>query len=197
MTSIVSIFSLTLLAATNGFAAEQIAPPTLQNYEALGNLESTRELGCVATEKLSNKLTPADLYKSSLACTNQGKYKEGAVIFALAGVYGRFDTLRVSDQSAHQGLSVLKMQVFSSMLPEQQNELQASITKMATSPKSLAAVCQAFVRIGPPEYFPRYMIQHGMGAFKASNTDDGIVKGFNPSAAWTESLDSYLHCKNL
>lgn len=196
-TTILSILSLAFFAATHSFAAERIMPQQIKNYEAPGNLESTRELGCVATEKLTSKSTPVELYQASLACINNREYQESAVTFALAGVYGRFDTLRVSDESAHQALSVLKMQFFSGMLPEQQNKLLASVIEMADTPKNLAEVCNTFTRIGPPDYYPRYMIQHGLGAFNQSQADNGLIKDFNSSEAWRESLDGYLHCKDL
>lgn len=194
----ISIIGFTLFVATNCFAAEQVSRPQINNYEAPGNLESKNDLGCVGTEKLENKFTPADLYKAIPACTKKGKYKEGAVLFALAGTYGRFDTLRVTDQSAYQAVTVLKIQAFSAMPPDQQNAFKESVSKTIGNPDGLAAVCKEIARIGPPNYYPRYMIQHGMGAFtKTGADDDGLVKNFNTSAAWQQSLDTYLQCPNL
>lgn len=193
----ISIIGFTLFVATNCFAAEQVSRPQIINYEAPGNLESKNDLGCVGTEKLENKFTPADLYQAIPACTKQGKYKEGVVLFALAGAYGRFDTLRVTDQSAHQAVTVLSMQAFRAMSPGQQNEFKESVSNTIGNSDGLAAVCKEIARIGPPNYFPRYMIQHGMGAFTKTGADDGLVKNFNTSAAWKQSLETYLQCPNL
>lgn len=187
----------TLCVAMNCFATESTSRPQIRNYEAPGNLESKHELGCVGAGNLSNKFTPADLYKAVSLCAKQGKNKEGALLFALAGAYGRFDTLRVSDKSAHQAVTVLKMQAFGGMAPDQQNAFKESVGKTLGSPDGLAAACKEIKRIGPPNYVPRYMIQHGMGAFTKTGTDDGLVKDFNAPAAWKQSLDSYLHCPNL
>jgi hypothetical protein len=55
-------------------------------------------------------------------------------------------------------------------------------------------MCKEVERIGPPAYFPRYMIQHGMGAFLNNGSGDGLVKDFDAKAAWQESLAGYLHC---
>ena len=49
-------------------------------------------------------------------------------------------------------------------------------------------------RIGAPDYYPRYMVQHGMQAFLISDGSDGLVKDFDAPAAWKQALDSYLHC---
>ena len=185
-----------LCVATNCFSAEPASRPQIMNYEAPGNLESKHELGCIGPENLSNKFTPSDLYKAVSVCAKQGKNKEGALIFALAGAYGRFDTLRVSDKSAHQAVTVLKMQAFGGMAPDQQNAFKESVSKTVGNPDGLATACKEIKRIGPPNYYPRYMIQHGMGAFTKTGTDDGLVKEFNAPAAWKQSLDTYLHCPN-
>ena len=193
----ISIVGFTLFVAPSGFAAEQVLRPQINNYEAPGNLESKNDLGCVGTEKLGNKFTPADLYKAVPACAKQGKYKEGAILFALAGTYGRFDTLRVTDKSAHQAVTILKMQMASAMPSDQQNAFKESVRRTTGNPDGLAAACKEIARIGPPNYYPRYMIQHGMSAFTKAGVDDGLVKDFNTSVAWKQSLDTYLHCPNL
>ena len=184
-----------LCIATNCFATEPASRPQIKNYEALGNVESKHEPGCIGTANLSNKFTPVDLYRAVVVCAKQGKNKDGALLFGLAGAYGRFDTLRVSDNSAHQAVSVLKM-ILSGMAPDQQNAFQEAVSKTFGSPDGLAAACKEIKRIGPPNYYPEYMIQHGLDAFIKSGSDDGLVKDFNAQAAWKESLDSYLHCPN-
>lgn len=93
---IIVLSALSFSIATASVAAE------FRNYESPGNLESKYDLGCVGAEKLENKHTPSDLFKALIKCTEQEKYKEGAFLFALGGVYGRFDSLRVTDQTAHQ-----------------------------------------------------------------------------------------------
>ena len=48
-------------------------------------------------------------------------------------------------------------------------------------------------RIGPPDYVPHYMIQHGMGAFMPDK-GDGLNAAFDGAMAWEQALTSYLHC---
>ena len=179
-----------------GLAAEGLAAE-IRNYQAPGNLESKHDLGCVSSEKLSSKYTPADLYRALSRCVESNRNKEGAFLFALAGVYARFDSLRVEDKSAHQAVTVLRMQALGAQDKSKQEAFKEALNKTLGNPEGLAAACKEIVRIGPPDYYPRYMIQHGMGAFLKSGSGDGLVKGFDAKAAWKQSLDTYLHCPGL
>lgn len=167
----------------------------ITNYEAQGNLESTNNVGCISFDKLSRKFTPPDMYKAAAICVQQDMSKEGAFLVALAGAYGQFDTLRVADKTAHDAPSISRMTSFGSLDANKTNAFQASMKATFSNPDTLATICNEVIRIGPPDYFPRYMIQHGMGAFiqnpKAGN---GLIDGFNASAAWSQTLGSYLHC---
>lgn len=193
----VGVVGLVFFVAMNCFAEETVSRPRIRNYEAPGNLESKNDLACVGPDKLESKFSPADLYKAVPACIKQGRYQEGAILFALAGTYGRFDTLRVIDESAHQALTILKMYAMGAMSPDQQSAFRDSVGKTIGSPDGLAAVCKEIARIGPPNYYPRYMVQHGMRAFTQTEADDGLLKDFNTAAAWKQSLDAYLHCPSL
>lgn len=194
---VVSIAAFSFSFAVAALAADSGTQPRIRNYEAPGNLESKNDLGCIGADKVENKYTPTDLYKAVSKCANTGMYKEGAFLFAVAGVYGRFDTLRVEDKSAHQAIAVARMQALSTLDKGKQTAFQEKLKATLGNPEGLAAVCKEIVRIGPPNYFPRYMIQHGMGAFLKSGGGDGLAKDFNAKAAWKQSLDSYLHCPGL
>lgn len=183
--------------AMNCFAGEPTTSTQIQNYTAPGNLESNHELGCVGVEKLSSNFSPADLYHAVLVCSNKGQYKEAAILFALAGLYGRFDVLRVADKTAHQAIPALKMEMAAKMSVEQKNTLASNLTQTLGNAAGLANVCKEFVRLGPPTYHPRYMIQHGMDAFIKDKIGQGLVKEFNATAAWKKALDEYLHCPSL
>lgn len=165
-----------------------------RNYQAPGNLESKYDIGCIDSSKLSSKYSPADLYKALSKCAEQGAHKEGAFLFALAGVYGRYDTFRVADATAHQAVAVLLMQALAPLGKEKETEFREGIKATLVNPEGRAAVCKDIARIGPPNYYPRYMIQHGMDAFLKKGPSDGLVKDFEAEAAWQKSLDTYLHC---
>ena len=185
------VVALVLLVASAARAAD------VRNHEAPGNLESTHDLGCVGSARLSPTHTPPDLYRALEKCVQRDAYEEATFLFALAGVYGRFDTLRVADRSAHQAVTVLVMQTFGSMGEPKTTTFRGRLQESLGSPTGLVATCTEIRRIGPPSYHPRYMIQHGMGAFVKSGSGDGLVSGFDAGSAWKASLDGYLHCPGL
>ena len=191
---VIALSALALLVTTAELTAQ------VKNYEAPGNLESMNDIGCVGSAKLQNTYTPADLYRAAELCVRRATYREAAFLYAMAGVYGRYDTLRVADKTAHQALTVLQMQAFGALGQGPQEAFKKAIKESLGSPAGLAAACKEIQRIGPPAYHPRYMIQHGMGAFtkdgptKDGSTRDGLVTPFDASAAWKRSLDTYLHC---
>lgn len=150
----------------------------------------------LGTDKVKNTYTPVDLYASAAKCATTGKYAEGAFLFVIAGVYGRYDTMRVADRTAHQAVAVAR-QTLGLLDEDQQTAFRQVLRTSVGSPEGLAVACREVIRIGTPAYHPRYMIQHGMGAFIGDAGDNGLVKNFDEQAAWKESLTSYLHCQNL
>lgn len=180
----VSIAVLAVGTACVGLAAEPTTRPQLKVHDAPGNLESKYDLGCVGSEKLRNKYTPADLYKAVSKCIESNRFEEGAFLFAMAGAYGRFDSLRVEDKTAHQALTALRMRALGSNDQTKRAAFEVGVRKAVGTPEGLAAVCKDIVRIGPPDYYPRYMVQHGIGAFRKSASGDGLVAGFDATAAW-------------
>lgn len=167
------------------------------NLTTEGNLESTRDIGCVNSAELSNQDTPADLFKGLANCIDSGAHDDGLLMLALAGVYGRYDTLRVTDVSAHQAITVLKLTYVASRDEAKKKSFSEYAAKAFRDPGNLARICDQVQRLGPPAYYPRYMIQHGLQAFTPNAAEDGLAKDFDAPAAWKKSLDSYLHCPNL
>lgn len=164
------------------------------NIEAPGNLAVTHDIGCASSSKLINKYTPADLYRGLAACIQNNNFKDGAFLFAIAGVYGRFDTFRVADKSAHQAISVLQMNTLTTLDKAKRDSLSAEVKKFASDPAKLQTTCNKIRKIGSPDYHPRYMIQHGMSAFTGGAANNGLIENFNVKDAWEKALDSYLHC---
>ena len=188
----------TVMCALASLAAAAELAAQVRNHEAPGNLESTHSIGCVGSDRLESKYTPADLYPATSLCVQRAEYRDGVFLFAMAGVYGRYDSLRVADKSAHQAVTVLQMQALGPLPPDRREAFGKVVQQTLGSPNGLAAVCKELQRIGPPRYHPRYMIQHGMGAFlKDRTTPDGLVTPFDAPAAWKRALDTFLHCPGL
>jgi hypothetical protein len=183
--------TLLLLLSTAASAAEP--KPRITNIEAPGNLTATQPVGCVPLATLTNRHTPADLFPGVRACIEAGDHKGASELYALAGVYGRFDTLRVADQSAHQAVTVLRMGHLAPVDPDLMQSFRAEVPKYFDrgSPE-LARICVQLRELGEPAYRPDYMLRHGMGAF--TGRGGGIRADFDPEAAWRQALEGYLHC---
>lgn len=177
---------------------EAIGKSKIMRMDAPGNLESLNDLGCVELTKISNKITPADMFLSIGKCIQEEYYENAAKIYGLAGIYGAFDTFRVADQSAHQALTMLRMAAFNSVGIERGKVFLAAVTTMADNPEAHKKFCEEVNQIGPPDYFPRYMVQHGLDAFNSELTGaspgDPLVKGFDSKDGWEKSLKEVANC---
>jgi hypothetical protein len=190
MMRIVSLIAMACLVA--GCAGSEPAKST----DTKGDL-SANDIGCTDVAHLRNFYTPVDLYRAVPACVERNDYDSAVFISVLAGVYARYDQMRVADESAYQAETVLRIKYLDSLTSDQQKKLIDMLRARANSPTKLTAMCDQIRGIGPPHYFPTYMVQHGVGAFVGSTSGDGLVTGFNGAQAWNEALTTYLNCPEL
>jgi len=168
----------------------------VSHLESEGNLESTIPVGCVPLAEIRNAHTPADIYGGVSACLSEKRYQHAAELFAMAGVFGRFDMLRVKDRTAHQAVTVLNMNALAGLNEEGRQAFNRALQSgLVQDQDNLARICALIAEIGIPSYYPRYMIQHGMDAFTGVE-GDGLDEDFDPRKAWHGALDKYLHCPN-
>ena len=186
---------LATLAAACAIAP--VARSQVTNLEAPGNLESTQSIDCGDVSTLKNTYTPPDLYGGMVKCIKAGNYAAAVEFFALAGTYSYFDGLRVVDDTAHQAHSVLLQESLESVGVTAKTAFMQALQNTLGNHDKLPAVCRDIIHIGAPQYYPRYMVQHGMNAILDTNAGDGLVKDFDASAAWKKALGAYLHCENL
>jgi ankyrin repeat protein len=159
-----------------------------------GQLAPTRTFGCVGLEKVDSTATPPDLYSAGRACVEQGDYDDAARLFLLGGAYGRFDAARVTDKTAGQGLTILIMG-FGNGLREDQKQAFLAATSRFHAAADRERLCGQFKRLGPPNYFPRYMVLHGIKAFTAADpTADALDPNFDAAATWQQILTQGLSC---
>ena len=177
------------------FSLQTLQAATIHRASAPGNLESTLEIGCVDKYQLNNKVTPADLFKGLSLCIQQGNFDPGVFMFAIAGVYARFDTFRVSDITAHDAAKILPIVTFNSLDAQKASLFKARVGQVLGDNNARATICYDINRIGPPDYFPRYMLQHGTVAINDKNQkSNALVTPFDMQSAWKQALDGYLHC---
>ncbi len=189
----VTVIVVALVAV--GCAPQQSAKttPQITNYEAKGNLQATQPIACVGLAELTNRHTPADIFPGVRQCIDSGEYGKAADLFAVAGVYGRFDMLRVADRTAHQAITVLQMNTLGSLKQARVDAFQESIKgRFEARSSDLVRICDHVKSSGAPAYQPVYMLQHGMSAF--TGVGGGIKSDFNRAEAWAASLDGDLHC---
>ncbi len=170
------------------------SPPrvTVQNFAAQGNLAVTHALTCTTFDKMKTDYTPADIYPAFADCVANARYQDATQLFMLAGAYSAFDTQRVADVSAHDAKTVLVMQSLAAVDPAKKAAWQQALRTYITG-GGLAEGCAAVRRLGPPTYYPAYMIQHGMAAFQ-TNPPAPLVEPFDAAAAWQSTLTTYLQC---
>jgi hypothetical protein len=161
------------------------------NYEATGNLESSKSAECISMAELSNTQNPVDIFTGLNACLNENNYSNAAELYFAGMSYGFFDTKRVSDKTAHQAISVLRMNLFGSQSQGVLDKLQVALTSITSDN---TAICESLSNLGAPAYKPTYMIQHGMRAFTGQSTKDGLVENFDLGAAWKDSLSTIAKC---
>jgi hypothetical protein len=169
------------------------AAADITNYETAGNLKPSHVLGCIAMDEVKNVYTPPDLMAARTQCYKEGRIEGALELFLTAGAYARYDTQRVTDRSSHGAFQVLIM----NSMPDSETQAKAKLAiAKYTAPNSpeLASFCKAIKRLGPPDYYPAYMIQHGMGAFFGGAAKGGLVADFDSAKAWKLTVDKYLHC---
>lgn len=160
----------------------------------VGNLAPTRDPGCITLTEADNKLSPPDLFLGVIHCLKADRAADAVDLFVLMGGRASFDTLRVTDKTAHDAGQVLSLQLRTSVLPKNIAALQAALADLGKpGTPEWQVFCQRYAATGVPAHDPGYMISHGMGAI-AGSTDAPLVVDFDTAAAWTTTLDRYVHC---
>ncbi len=162
-------------------------------YDAEGNLEVTDPVRCVGIEDLKNTQTPADIFVGVGECVSIKEYEKAVALYAAAFAYGKYDTLRVKDKSAHQGLIVISINTFSQFDEEVKVVVSTLLKETFDDVPKLKEICKSLKVLGAPNYSPRYMLQHGMSAFTGENA--GLIEGFDETKSWKVALMEYLKCE--
>jgi hypothetical protein len=162
---------------------------------APGEPASGRQLDCVPLAEVRRSDTPADLYPAVVRCVAADRYAEATELFAVAGAFGAYDRQRVADTAAPQRLKALIKQHIGSAELDKRLRLKAEVAdaQMPGSPR-LAQLCADIAKLGPPDYYPAYLMRHGAGASGDDRQASGLIEPFDSRGAWREVLTSYLHC---
>jgi len=159
-----------------------------------GSLAATHNLGCVTLEAIDKSVQPPDLYKAIPQCITAGRYPAAVELFMLAGLEVRFDSTRVTDKTAGQAGQVMIMNTFNPLPQEQRQKFADTLNVLIKEPKALALVCEGAQKLGPPTYYPEYMILHGIKAFTGDPRVSAIDTAMNGQAVWAQIQHTYLNC---
>ncbi|AXF85443.1 hypothetical protein DTO96_101174 [Ephemeroptericola cinctiostellae] len=177
-----------LIATSSVARAESII-----NYQTQGNLQITNNIACVDVSELKNMYTPADVFKGMTNCLDKKDYVAATNLYAFSRVYGMVDAKRVSDRTAHQAMVVLQMNAVRNLSSDELNSFsQVMKATLSTGSDSLNRLCKKIKTVGAPNYYPAYMIQHGMGAFMGGQNP--IDQSVDVTKTFNEALTQSLHC---
>jgi hypothetical protein len=161
--------------------------------------ESVRQ--CIPSEKLKNEYTVELLNHLMFNCAMRGQLDRALFLYALSGVYGNYDALRVSDPSSREAATLIRNVVLLALQsnPERYRQFKSYVVATLQDKVKRKMICNAIHDFGWPRYFPKYMVDHGLSAMraeadKAPLSNRGLVANFNESEAWNAALNSYLQC---
>lgn len=159
---------------------------------------------CPRPAAIHAEQSPEELYAAMTACLRASEPDTALVLFTLAAAYGRYDALRVSDPSAHQAASVLRMLALQNLSASQRLELSSRVAALASDPRRLPDLCARIERIGPPAYPPDYMVKHGLRELRRGLTRQpgdrrppALVENFDAATAWNRVLDRDVGCSKV
>lgn len=187
------LFATLSAAGFTSSAQDAAVSSQVTQHEAPGNLASTHTLGCIGPDKILNTYTPADLYPAVASCIVQGSTDDAIYLYVAAGAYGQYDTLRVADKSAHDAPTLLRLHAFTPVGTERMQQFSSRVLPFLQNDTKHLALCYKLLHLGPPRYFPRYMIQHGMGAFLKPGTPDQVLD-IDPVTNWLQIMKDYVQC---
>lgn len=164
------------------------------SYAQAQGLPHASAVECYEQQTASTNKSPFDLWRSISTCVAEEKYEQAVYLFGLAGSLGIFDSFRVKDTSAHQAAKVLPMTAMGSFPKDKSQAFQRKVQERFSDTTNRTALCVKYKGMPTPDYFPGYMIQHGMAAFSQTSKSDALVQPFNANEAWPKAVDTYMQC---
>jgi hypothetical protein len=174
-----------LILSVLGILISMALVAQVTNYEAEGNLKSDTAVKPKEIKDITNKHNPVDLFELVRAKLKDKKYDEAAVAYLFAYSYGVYDTYRVEDKSAHQAIFVLGNRAIGDMSKKQIEKFQEAMRVLMEDKNKVLDILN---KVGKPDYYPKYMVQHGIGAFTGNKNKDGLVPNFDAEKAWKDTL---------
>ena len=169
--------------------------PRIVNFETAGSRLTLTPLGCVDLAAIAPIYTPAGILPGVAACMNEQDYERAARLYGLAGLYGRIDVLRVTDRTAHRAIAELISEQLEQFPQDKLDRVQEAIVEIAEDRGDMRDMCDEIRAVGPPQYYPAYMIDRGTdAAVDDASSLEPVDPNFDMDEAWKESLKAFLKC---
>jgi Ankyrin repeats (3 copies)/Ankyrin repeat len=153
---------------------------------------------CVQLDSIDNSHTPIELYSSLNDCMQSNRDADAVGLFILAGMDSSFDSVRVADKTAGQARVILIMALFGGMTADAHTRFETTMKALMDHPSRHAILCEQVKKIGPPQYFPAYMVSHGLGVMQSALANQApptlLEPKFDAAATWRDLITNYLNC---
>ena len=181
---------LTLLILSVGTAGAAPSTPV----ESAAHPHPQAKEPCTELAALTNRHTPEDIFRGIRLCIQKGRYDLAAPLYALACTYGRYDARRVTDPNTHRTIRSLLIDALADASQEKRQAFQKAILSALEkrSPEK-TRICELIREIGPPDYYPAYMLSGSPGTF-GDDKKHPIQEDFDREGVWNEVLTDYLNC---
>lgn len=183
--SLINIY-ISELENVQPFSTRQLS---LSTSEAHGSLQPTIMLPCIDLTKVENSYTPADLLVSVAECIDEKNYRAAADLYRLAKGYALYDRARIKDPTVATAFKALAFKYVKAMLGTSPEPMVAALQKPLAKSQ-----CDVIVRLGQPNYYPRYMIQHGIQAAEKEDVNLNFLSEEESDSVWNYVINESLRC---
>jgi hypothetical protein len=144
---------------------------------------------CIRFSQATRETPPNELYDSLAQCITDGEFADAARLFMLAGIFSRFDAIRVADVTARDTGAVMILNTFNPLPEDPKKQFGIELNALMENADARQSYCATLRRLGYPTYFPEYMVSHSLHRITPPLRAD-----FDAEATWTSLQASYLHC---
>jgi hypothetical protein len=180
-------FFLPMLVVLLGFTA--------QPAQANDKPPSALDVPCTAIENITTDMDPPHLFGAMASCIKVKDYKNAAYLYGVGGAYGRYDSYRVLDQTAHtEGSNALTEAFYDLVDRAGKSEFREAMLDEIGRGQNQIEFCKVLWKIGKPTYEPMYMIIKGHNKDIPHTVEDGMVTDFDAKAAWLKAINLQWRC---
>ncbi|MCE4555601.1 hypothetical protein [Pelomonas cellulosilytica] len=186
---------LVVPALPSSASATAASAPTFARVQVLGSLEPTLDLGCIAGSQVLPTHAPPDLFLAAFRCVMTDQFDRAARLMTIAQAFGQFDVARLTDRTVAAGPTVLARRMVGQVPREKLTALLTATRAAEASAALNAELCADLQRVGPPAYYPRYLVLHGLAAASGQSTPENSLKAsFDGPAYWAAYLKGAVRC---